>query len=50
MEVWAILEFAFALVAVIACFALTIDKLHAIERAEREAWLSELKKRMSVTN
>ena len=49
MEVWAILEFAFALVAVIACFALTIDKLHAAEKAEREAWLSELKKRIPAT-
>ena len=39
MQVWAVLEFAFALATVIGCIALIIGELHMIERAEeQESW------------
>jgi len=39
MQPWALLEFAFALAAVISCFALIISELHMVERAEeQELW------------
>jgi len=46
MGIWALLEFAFVLVIAIACFALIIEKLHAIERLEAHEWQKQLQERI----
>ena len=48
MGFWAVLEFAFVLVVAIACFALIIEKLHAIERVEAQAWQKQLQERIKT--
>jgi len=48
MEVWAVLQFAFALVAAIACIALTLQDLRAIERVEAQSWQRQLRKRVAA--
>ena len=47
MQAWAILQFAFALVTAIGCFALIIGELHMIERAEDEAAWTRLKEKIA---
>jgi len=46
MQPWALLEFAFALAAVISCIALIIGDLHMIERAEEQKLWRHLKERI----
>jgi len=46
MQVWALLQFIFALVVAIGCFALAMAELHIIERAEEQAW-KELQKKIA---
>jgi len=48
MELWVILQFAFALVAVIACIALTLEGLNAIDRAEAQAWQRQLREKVTA--
>jgi hypothetical protein len=48
MQVWMILEFAFALAATISCIALILGELHLIERVEKEQWLNQLKERVEA--
>ena len=48
MELWAVLQFAFALVTAIACIALTVERLHIIERAEAQSWQRQLKERVTA--
>jgi len=43
MEVWVVLQFAFALAWVISCIALIIGRLHIIERAEEQKFWKELR-------
>lgn len=39
MQLWTLLQFAFALATAASCFALIIGELHIIERAEgQELW------------
>jgi len=38
MQVWALLQFIFALVVAIGCFAIASAELHVIERAEEQEW------------
>ena len=38
MQLWAILQYAFALVVAIGCIALAMAEMHIIERAEEQAW------------
>lgn len=47
MEPWALLQFAFALAAVISCFALIIGELHMVERAEEQKLWSQLKEKVA---
>ncbi|HUW45404.1 MAG TPA: hypothetical protein VMW50_06380 [Dehalococcoidia bacterium] len=42
MELWKILELAFALAAVSGCIALIINRFHLIERAEDQEWRNYL--------
>jgi hypothetical protein len=44
MPIWGLLQFAMGLVVIISCLALIINKLNLIERAEVEAWKSQLQK------
>lgn len=49
MQPWALLQFAFALAAVISCIALIISKMHLIERAEeQELWTQAKEKIASI--
>ena len=48
MEVWAVLQFAFALVAAIACIALTLQECQAIDRVEAQIWQKQLKARVTA--
>jgi hypothetical protein len=48
MQLWALLQFAFALAAVISGFALIIAKLHVIERAEEQELWKELTERIAI--
>jgi len=47
MELWAILQFTFALVVAIGCITLTIAELHIIERAEEQSW-QELREKIAA--
>lgn len=47
MQAWAILQFAFALVTAIGCFALIIGELHMIERAENEALWRQIREKIA---
>jgi len=47
MQLWALLEFAFALAVVISAFALIISELHIIERAEEQELWRELKEKVA---
>lgn len=38
MQLWALLQFAFALATAIGCFAVILSKTHIIERAEEQEW------------
>jgi hypothetical protein len=46
MQPWALLQFAFALAAVISCIALIIGELHVIERAEEQKLWRQLKEKV----
>jgi len=48
METWAILQFAFALAAVISCIALIIGNLHMIEKAEEQKLWSQLREKIET--
>ena len=48
MQVWMILQFAFALATVIGCIALIIGELHIIERAEEQELWSQLKEKIAT--
>lgn len=48
MQPWALLQFAFALAAVISCIALIIGELHMIERAEEQEWWRQYKKKAAA--
>ena len=45
MQVWAALQFAFALAVAVGVFAVIISKLHTIARAEEQKWLDEIKEK-----
>jgi hypothetical protein len=47
MQPWALLQFAFALAAVISCIALIIGQLHVIERAEEQELWRQLKEKVA---
>jgi len=47
MQPWALLEFAFALAAVISCFALIISELHMVERAEEQKLWEQLEEKVA---
>lgn len=42
MQLWALLQFAFALTVAISCFAIILGELHIIERAEEQKWREQL--------
>lgn len=44
---WAFLQFAFALAAVISCFALIIGELHMVERAEEQELWKEARQKIA---
>lgn len=46
MELWAVLQFAFALVTAIACIALTLERVHAVDRLEAQSWQMQLKQKV----
>lgn len=48
MQLWALLQFAFALAAAISGFALIIGELHVIERAEEQKLWKELTERIAI--
>jgi len=48
MQPWALLEFAFALAAVISCIALIIGELHMIDRAEEQELWGQLRERITA--
>jgi len=45
MQLWALLQFAFALAVAVSCFALIIGELHVIERAEEQKFWTQLKEK-----
>ena len=47
MQPWALLQFAFALAAVISCFALIIGELHVFERAEEQKLWRHLREKVA---
>jgi hypothetical protein len=49
MQLWALLEFAFALAVAISCFALIIGELHVIGRAEEQKLWRQLKEKVAKT-
>ena len=48
MELWAILQFSFALVTAIACIALTLERLKAVDKLEAQSWQMQLKQRIAT--
>ena len=48
MELWVILQFSFALVTAIACIALILERLHAVDRLEAQSWQMQLKQRVAA--
>ena len=47
MQPWALLQFAFALAAVISCIALVIGELHMVERAEEQKLWRQLEEKVA---
>ena len=47
MQPWVLLEFAFALAAMISCIALILSELHIIERAEEQKLWRQLKEKVA---
>ena len=47
MQTWALLQFAFALAAVISCFALIIGELHMVERVEEQRLWEHLREKVA---
>jgi len=47
MELWAVLQFAFALAATISGIALILGEMHVIERAEEQEFWRELKEKVA---
>jgi hypothetical protein len=47
MQLWALLQFAFALATAVSCFALIIGELHIIERAEEQELWTQLEEKVA---
>ena len=47
MQLWAVLQFAFALATAISIFALIIGQLHVVERAEEQELWAELEEKIA---
>lgn len=48
MELWKVLEFVIALVAVIACISIILHRTRAIEKAEEQEWKEQLEERIKA--
>ena len=48
MQVWALLQFAFALAVTIGVFAIILGELHVIERAEEQELWKEAREKIAA--
>ena len=46
MELWALLEIAFAIATAVGCFVLIIAEMHMSEKTEHQAWWGQLKEKV----